>query len=1177
MRPTIVCPTISVLLAASLIVLVGRAPVARAQTTFGWDGGGGNVLWGTSANWLPNGVPNFQDNIILAGTSLAGPQTIDLNGTRRINRIEANGVGGGTYTFANSGAGALEIFLAGGNAIFTDGGSAVQVDADVLFEASNVGLRFNVGPTGGQIVVNGDVRPSDFATGALTLELTSRNLGLNPSVQVGGVIADGPLASLGVTTGFNDAANEHRGVISLTGLNTYTGPTRVIAATLEFDSIGNVGSGASALGAPATAGNGTILIGAASKTGVLRYVGTDPGGHSTDRAIGIAGSSSGAIIDASGVGPLVLTSGTQTDSSTTTRTLTLAGSNTGSNTFSGPIAAANGSGVLNLVKSGAGRWVLTAPNTYDGSTTVNAGELVLQGPSAAIGVAIVAALNINAGGTFTLDGGTVDANDLNNTGTFNFRSGVLELVSGNTTTGGGSFVIGTDGVGRLLLTGGSNNFGNITLNDSDDDFIITAGGTFAFSSIDNSAGGDFSSINANLQINGGQITTTHGEIRSRIIGTGGLTKVGPGTLVLSYTGVASNHTGPTIISGGILRPVSNQTADQMSDLSSVTIAAGATLDLTQSNDGEEIGALSGMGTVLTDPLENLAVDTGSASATFGGNISGGGAFFKRGTGTQTLTGDNTYFGATAIDPNGGTLEVAAGGSIVGTSRIDYSTSATLSVTGGTIDTPGIIRPGANSATLSLTAGLIKANQIDRSFGTQYLDTFTWTGGTVHLLSATRIGGPLGAIADRPFDNSLTLTAAKTLIVDSSLSVQSGGTLNISGGTVIADTIATGGTVSFNFGTMRMRNNQTFDAARLAALDTDTPFDAARTLIVDGSVTVNAPFTLAGGTFSAGQLVNPQNLILSSGTLNVTNGDLAIAAATAVDAATGMTINVTAGGLNNAGQFNAVGSVAEFAAASTNDAGAQINAINSTLEFDGGLTNDGELNLINTTVNGAVLNSGATATAGTATFSGDVSGAGNFTGGGEVVFQGSYAPGDSPAAVAFEGDLTLADTNTLFVEIGGTTPGSQYDTLTVAGTAALDGILDVALIDDFTPTAGQQFTILSANSITNNGLVLGGAAAGSFSLLVGSTSVMLQATAPSLPGDYNQDGSVDAADYVVWRKNDINGQQGYDTWRANFGATAGSGSASSSNAAVPEPDLLAFVLTFACAIIVARPRSKGYRK
>jgi hypothetical protein len=40
------------------------------------------------------------------------------------------------------------------------------------------------------------------------------------------------------------------------------------------------------------------------------------------------------------------------------------------------------------------------------------------------------------------------------------------------------------------------------------------------------------------------------------------------------------------------------------------------------------------------------------------------------------------------------------------------------------------------------------------------------------------------------------------------------------------------------------------------------------------------------------------------------------------------------------------------------------------------------------------------------------------------------------------------------------------------------------------------------------------------------------------GDYNGDGSVDAADYVVWRKTNINGQQGYLDWRANFGGSGG---------------------------------------
>jgi hypothetical protein len=57
----------------------------------------------------------------------------------------------------------------------------------------------------------------------------------------------------------------------------------------------------------------------------------------------------------------------------------------------------------------------------------------------------------------------------------------------------------------------------------------------------------------------------------------------------------------------------------------------------------------------------------------------------------------------------------------------------------------------------------------------------------------------------------------------------------------------------------------------------------------------------------------------------------------------------------------------------------------------------------------------------------------------------------------------------------------------------------------------------------------------------------------LPGDYNQDGIINAADYVVWRKNsgDHGGDpEGYDTWRAHFAQTAGSGSLA--NAGVPEP-------------------------
>jgi hypothetical protein len=61
-------------------------------------------------------------------------------------------------------------------------------------------------------------------------------------------------------------------------------------------------------------------------------------------------------------------------------------------------------------------------------------------------------------------------------------------------------------------------------------------------------------------------------------------------------------------------------------------------------------------------------------------------------------------------------------------------------------------------------------------------------------------------------------------------------------------------------------------------------------------------------------------------------------------------------------------------------------------------------------------------------------------------------------------------------------------------------------------------------------------------------------ATSLPGDFNGDGKVDAADYVVWRKTDGT-QPGYNEWRTNFGRTSGSGAGQLAGA-VPEPASLA---------------------
>jgi hypothetical protein len=62
--------------------------------------------------------------------------------------------------------------------------------------------------------------------------------------------------------------------------------------------------------------------------------------------------------------------------------------------------------------------------------------------------------------------------------------------------------------------------------------------------------------------------------------------------------------------------------------------------------------------------------------------------------------------------------------------------------------------------------------------------------------------------------------------------------------------------------------------------------------------------------------------------------------------------------------------------------------------------------------------------------------------------------------------------------------------------------------------------------------------------------------PVLNGDFNKDGSVDAADYVTWRKGlgTAYTETDYDVWRANFGEVLNSGLAAGSSSQVPEPSI-----------------------
>jgi len=81
---------------------------------------------------------------------------------------------------------------------------------------------------------------------------------------------------------------------------------------------------------------------------------------------------------------------------------------------------------------------------------------------------------------------------------------------------------------------------------------------------------------------------------------------------------------------------------------------------------------------------------------------------------------------------------------------------------------------------------------------------------------------------------------------------------------------------------------------------------------------------------------------------------------------------------------------------------------------------------------------------------------------------------------------------------------------------------------------------------------------------------------SLPGDFNQDGKVDAADYVVWRKGfgTTFSITDYNNWRANFGQTGGSGA---SFEAIPEPTQIGLLVSCAIAVIWQRRRISSCRR
>ena len=186
--------------------------------------------------------------------------------------------------------------------------------------------------------------------------------------------------------------------------------------------------------------------------------------------------------------------------------------------------------------------------------------------------------------------------------------------------------------------------------------------------------------------------------------------------------------------------------------------------------------------------------------------------------------------------------------------------------------------------------------------------------------------------------------------------------------------------------------------------------------------------------------------------------------------------------------------------------------------------------------------------------------------------GTLAPGNSAGTTTVQYGYTL-NAGALEIEINGVgTAGANWDLLKVNGAVDLlgsnglpDGTLNVIL--GFAPTIGSEFLVLEkltsgsiggtfANGSTVNATYNGLLYQFGISYTAGDgNDVELRTQAISIPGDYNFDGVVSAADYIMWRKRGGT-QDEYNAWRANFGNEFSSNASATNTIGavdnVPEP-------------------------
>jgi fibronectin-binding autotransporter adhesin len=799
------------------------------------------------------------------------------------------------------------------------------------------------------------------------------------------------------------------------------------------------------------------------------------------------------------------------------------------------------SGAVDVTKTGTGVLILSGANTYTGATTVSQGALNIQN-NTALGT-VAGGTSVTAGAALQIQGGIMTSAEplaLNGTGVsadgalrnisgnndftgpvtlqsatrINSDAGMLTLSNASAITGAGSNLsvggagdttinsaIATtsgglvkDGAGTLTLTGENTFTGATTISQGNLTLKNTSG-----SSAYAIAGGATLEINNAANLDYG--TTTYS-------GTGTFKKTGAGQVVWGG-GAATFALGSgslidvqegSILAGNFGNEV------WTSNLSDLTVASGATFDGLEANI--RVDALNGGGTLKSGhggggyQAFTFGVDNGGG--TFSGQLTDSdapGNFVKAGTGTQILSGDNTYSGETTV--SAGILRVrhARG--------LGTTAGGTTVSNGATLQLLGDITVGAEDLSLNGGAASGQTGALVNVSGT---NTY---GGEVTVTSSSSISAASGSV--------LNLTGG--VVKDGTVATFNGGgtinigTVGISGDLANSDLVVNGVTVNLNVantynGPTFIRNSGTLNANVVGALPTATrtavSFDgtgtsvltlgasqSAASLASTGAATVTlGANTLtvgasSGSTTFAGSIGGTGGLVKDSASTLVLSGSNGYSGATTVSAGT---LSIT-GSINSSATLAINGGELSTNGADKLADAAAVTVAGGTLTI-GGKDIVGSLTLNSGTIGGSATLTATTYGLAGGTVNGNL-GAGTINSSGTVALNGTAAATtvnvtagaltlgvssaiNSATAVAISGgSLNLGATN----QIGNAT-------VTVSGTGTL-------AIGGFNDTVGA--VTLTSGSITGSGGVLTGTsyavADGSISAILGGTGVALTKTTP----------------------------------------------------------------------------------